>query len=40
MPQLAGSWLSLLRLPSSSPAYASRTYEQKLEGWMQLARFL
>lgn len=40
MPQLAGSGLELIRLPSSSPAYASRTYEHKLEGWMQLGRFL
>lgn len=40
MPQLAGTELSLLRLPSSSPAYASRTFEQKLEDWMALRPLL
>lgn len=36
MPQLAGTRLELIRLPSSSPAYAFRTFEQKLEDWMRL----
>lgn len=33
---LAGSSLTLIRLPSSSPALAGMTFEQKLEKWMAL----
>ena len=40
MPQLAWASLELIRLPSSSPAYASRAYDEKLQNWMQLARFV
>jgi len=40
LPLLVGASLALVRLPSSSPAYASRSFEEKLEDWMQLAAYL
>ena len=40
-PQLAGAGdFALLRLPSSSPAHASLTFEAKLAQWMNLRKFL
>ena len=39
--QLAGiEDLELIDLPSSSPAYAMRTLEQKLESWLKLRAYL
>lgn len=38
--QLAGRGLDLVRLPSSSPAHAGRSYEQKLAEWLALRAFL
>jgi hypoxanthine-DNA glycosylase len=39
--QLAGAeGLDLVDLPSSSPAYAMRTFEQKLETWLCLRAYL
>ena len=39
--QLAGAeGLDLVDLPSSSPAYAMRTLEQKLEAWLRLRAYL
>ena len=37
---LGGTGLALVPLPSSSPAYASRTFDEKLERWMQLRAYL
>jgi hypoxanthine-DNA glycosylase len=40
-PQLAGAGdFDLLRLPSSSPAHASLTFEAKLAQWTKLRKFL
>ena len=39
-PQLAGSGLMLIDLPSSSPAYASMPYADKERLWARLADFL
>ncbi|MGV3512426.1 MAG: DNA-deoxyinosine glycosylase [Novosphingobium sp.] len=40
-PQLAGAGaFDLLRLPSSSPAHASLTFEAKLAEWTKLRKFL
>jgi hypoxanthine-DNA glycosylase len=39
-PQLAGSDLALLDLPSSSPAYASMPFAEKRERWLELQQFL
>ena len=39
--QLAGvEGLELIDLPSSSPAHAMRTFEQKLEAWLRLRAYL
>lgn len=38
--QLAGSKLALLDLPSSSPAYASLSFEKKCEAWLALRAYL
>ena len=35
-PQFAAQGYETLQLPSSSPAYAQRTFEQKLAEWMRL----
>lgn len=37
---LAGSPLTLIELPSSSPAHAARSLPAKRERWLELARFL
>ena len=39
-PQLADANLHFIVLPSSSPAYASMRWEEKLERWRKLASFL
>lgn len=39
-PQLAGSGLVLVDLPSSSPAHAAMTVEEKRQRWLQLQEFL
>lgn len=38
--KLLGDSVQTLALPSSSPAHAARTFEQKLEAWRSLASFL
>lgn len=38
--QLAGSSLTLIDLPSSSPAYAAMSFAEKRECWLQLKQFL
>lgn len=38
--QLAGRGLELLRLPSSSPAHAGRTFDEKLAEWLALRALL
>jgi hypoxanthine-DNA glycosylase len=40
MPQLAGSGLALIRLPSSSPAHASMPLAEKEKLWSRLREFL
>jgi len=40
MPQLAGSGLALVRLPSSSPAHAAMTLGEKEKLWSALREFL
>ena len=40
MPQLAGSGLALVPLPSSSPAYAAMPYAEKARLWRQIGEFL
>jgi G:T/U-mismatch repair DNA glycosylase len=40
MPQLAGSELALIPLPSSSPANASIPLAEKERRWLALADFL
>jgi hypoxanthine-DNA glycosylase len=37
---LAGGGLALVRLPSSSPAYAGMTFERKQSAWSELRRYL
>ena len=39
-PQLAGTNLALIDLPSSSPAHASMLYSEKLQRWLALQEFL
>jgi len=39
-PQLAGTNLALIDLPSSSPAHASMLYSEKLQRWLPLQEFL
>lgn len=39
-PQLAGSSLALLDLPSSSPAHAAMSFAEKRERWLELKQFL
>lgn len=39
-PQLAGSRLALIDLPSSSPAYAAMPLTEKARLWARLADFL
>jgi hypoxanthine-DNA glycosylase len=39
-PQLAGTALTLIDLPSSSPAYASLGLAEKRERWLELQQFL
>lgn len=38
--QLCGTALTLLDLPSSSPAYAALSFAAKRERWLQLKQFL
>jgi len=38
--QLAGSPLALIDLPSSSPAYASLSFEKKRDAWLALRAYL
>lgn len=38
--QLAGSGLALVDLPSSSPAYASMSFAEKRDRWLELKHFL
>jgi hypoxanthine-DNA glycosylase len=40
LPQLAGTGLALIPLPSSSPAHASMPLSEKEKLWSQLAEFL
>jgi hypoxanthine-DNA glycosylase len=39
-PQLEGAGPALVKLPSSSPAYASVRFDAKLAAWLQLRAFL
>lgn len=39
-PQLAGNRIALVALPSSSPAHASMTFEEKARHWIKLRQFL
>lgn len=39
-PQLQGSELALIRLPSTSPANASQNYEMKRDAWRQIMEYL
>jgi hypoxanthine-DNA glycosylase len=38
--QLAGTSLTLIDLPSSSPAYAAMPFEAKREAWLKLSAYL
>ncbi|HST37324.1 MAG TPA: DNA-deoxyinosine glycosylase [Allosphingosinicella sp.] len=38
--QLAGTALTLIDLPSSSPAYAALPFERKREAWLELRAYL
>ncbi|MEM7564757.1 MAG: hypothetical protein AAF353_17155 [Pseudomonadota bacterium] len=40
LPQWSGPDLALLRMPSTSPANAGMTFEQKLEAWSALLAYL